>query len=229
VCDESQSQEATDKESVTLEETSPLEPLLSEESLEFQPSTSTKEDGLWDWRAPQPGQGKKPALDSTLTVYLRVSSRHLILASAVFNSMLSSDTFSEGRTLLSEGNLVVKLSDDSEALIVLMYIVHGMTRKVPRNIPLYTLADLANLVNYYKLHEAVELFSDTWVTWSRQELPLESYDPEVVLRWLFISWVFQKGDDFEKMTRILICESDDRLEDNVDDERIPIPASIIRE
>ena len=172
---------------------------------------------------------EEPVLDPTLTVYLRVSSRHLILASAMFNSMLNSDTFSEGRTLRSEGNLVVKLSDDPEALTVLMHIVHGMTRKVPRNVPLHTLADLANLVNYYKLHEAVELFSDTWVTGLRQKLPLESYDPEVLLRWFFISWVFQKGYDFKKMTRILICEGDDRLEDNVDNERIPIPASIMRE
>lgn len=205
------------------------EPLLDGNPPEIQLPTSTKGDNLWDMRAPQPGQGEEPALEYTMTVYLRVSSRHLILASAMFNSMLSSDTFSEGRILLSEGNLVVELSDDPEVLIILMHIVHGMTRKVPRTVPLATLADLANLVEYYKLHEAVELFSDMWVTTLRPKVPLETYDPKVVLRWLFISWVFQKGGDFEKMTRILIYESDDGLKDDVDNMRIPIPASIIRE
>ena len=221
MCDEVQGQEATDKESVTVVEVSPL---LDEKSLEFQPQTWTKEDGLLDWTAPRQ---EEPARDYTMTVYLRVSSRHLILASAMFKAMLSSDTFPEGRTLRSEGSLVIKLSDDLDALIILMYTVHGITRKVPRNIPLYFLADLAHLVNYYNLHEAVELFSDTWVAWTRQNLTLNSYDPEVVLRWLFISWVFQKGDDFEKMTRILIRESDDGLEDDIKDEQVPIPASII--
>jgi hypothetical protein len=61
-----------------------------------------------------------------------------------------------------------------------MYIVHDMLRKVPHNISLHTRADLAHLVNYYNLRKAVEPFSDTWVTWTKQKLPLESYDPDVV-------------------------------------------------
>jgi hypothetical protein len=143
-------------------------------------------------------------LESTQTVYLRVSFRNLILASAMFNSMLLSDTFPEGRDLRSKGSLVIKLSDDAEALIILMYIVHGMTRKVRRNIPLFTLAKLAELVNYYQLHEVVEIFSDSWVANLERTLSLKSYDPELVPPWLFISWVFRKGDQFEKMTQILI-------------------------
>lgn len=58
---------------------------------------------------------------------------------------------------------------------------------------------------------------------------METSDPELVLRWLFISWVFQEEEDFEEMTQILICESDDRLEDSIENEGIPIPASIVRE
>jgi hypothetical protein len=164
-----------------------------------------------DLGTPQLGQGENPVLESTQTVYLRVSSRHLILASAMFNSMLLSDAFPEGRDLRSKGSLVIKLSDDAEAFIILMYIVHRMTRKVPRNIPLFTLAKLAELVNYYQLHEVVEIFSDSWVANLERTLSLKSYDPELVSPWLFISWVFRKGDEFEKMTQILICGSSDKL------------------
>lgn len=85
----------------------------------------------------------------TQTVYLRVSSKHLILASAMFRKMLGSDQFFEGRTLHSNGNLVIPLSDDSEALIILMYIVHGMTNLVPRKVTLDTLTKLAILIDYY--------------------------------------------------------------------------------
>lgn len=35
-------------------------------------------------------------------------------------------------------------------------------------------------------------------------------------------------DDFEKTTRILICDGDDGLESDIDYEGIDIPASIIR-
>jgi hypothetical protein len=113
-------------------------------------------------------------------MYLQVSSRHLILASAMFNSMLLSDAFPEGRDLRSKASLVMKLSDDAEVLIILTYIVHGMTRKVPRNIPLFTLAKLAELVSYYHLHEVVEIFSDSWVANLERTLFLKSYDPELV-------------------------------------------------
>jgi hypothetical protein len=200
------------------------------ESVESQPLVRTKGleiPGGRATRALQPTEGEEPACEIPETVYLRVSSTHLVLASAMFKTMLTSDAFPEGRTLRSEGTLVVKLSDDLDALIILMNIVHGKTRKVPRHVPLHTLADLAHLVNYYQLHEAVELFSDTWITSLKQETQIESYDPELVLPWLFISWVFQKGSDFQKMTRILIWESDDTLGDEI--EGVPIPASITSE
>jgi hypothetical protein len=180
-----------------------------------------------DQIAHQPNPVKDPQHDKAPAVYLRVSSKHLILASTYFRTMLGPTEYPEGRTLHSEGNVLIPLpDDDSRALAILMYIVHGMTRKVPRHVTLRTLTTLAGLVNYYQLHEAVELFSDTWIANLEEGLPGSNLN--VVLQWLFISWVFQKGDKFKKMSRILERESDDRLEDGVD-ESIPIPASIISE
>lgn len=145
----------------------------------------------------------------------------------MFNTMLSLDKFPEGRNLHSEGNLVIPLSDDSKALIILMYIVHGTTRKVPRVVPLDTLTKLASSVDYYQLHEAVEIFSETWTRNLKQKAFPASYDPTVI-PWLFVSWVFQQRDEFKEITRILENESDDRLQDNLDKSFL-IPASIVRE
>ena len=143
----------------------------------------------------------------------------------MFKAMLGSNTFAEGNTLRSQGNLTMQLPDDPEALIILMYIVHGITRKVPRNVPLNTLTELAKLVDYYCLHEAVELFSDTWVANLKEKAFPKSYNPEVV-SWLFISWVFHKGDAFERMTQAMICECDDKSLNDIEHENIPIPPSI---
>ncbi|KAL5346669.1 hypothetical protein ACLOAV_008376 [Pseudogymnoascus australis] len=172
-------------------------------------------------RVPQ-SEGGEPL---TQKVYLRVSSKHLILASAMFRNMLSSDKFSEGQGLHSKGSLIIRLPDDSEALITLMYIVHGMTKAVPRKVTLDTLTKLAILVNYYQMHEAVGFVSDMWIADLKQESFPESFDPEV-LPWLFISWVFSMRHEYAQLTRILEYESDDRLEDNIDN-NLFIPASII--
>ena len=163
----------------------------------------------------------------TQTVYLRVSSKHLILASAMFRKMLDSDQFSEGRTLHSNGNLIIPLPDDSEALIILMYIVHGMTNLVPRKVTLDTLTKLAILIDYYQLHVAVGLVSGTWIADQKQRSFPKSYVPEVI-PWLYISWVFLMEDEFTQLTRILQYESDDRLEDIIGKDLL-IPAPIVGE
>lgn len=170
----------------------------------------------------QLGLEDQVALDGTPSVYLRVSARHLVLASSIFKAMLEPDKFKEGNLLRSQGNLIVNLPDDPEALITLMHVIHGATRKVPRSITLDTLASLATLVDYYKLHEAVELFSDTWVKNLNEKAFPKNYNSDVV-PWLFISWVFQIEDAFMKITQILICEGDDTAMDAIEHENIPIP------
>jgi hypothetical protein len=158
-------------------------------------------------------------------VQMRVSSKHLILASATFGAYLGSDKFAEGRTLQTKGNVVVRLYDeDPDAMTILLHIIHGQTRKVPRQVSLEMLSKLAFVVNHRQMHEAVELFSDSWIeNLKRDSLP-GRYTPEV-LSWLFIFWVFRKEDDFRNMSQILERESDHSLEDKAD--AGPVPASII--
>lgn len=117
-------------------------------------------------------------------------------------------------------------------MIILLNIIHGLSSKVPRRVNLNTLSKLAVTVNHRHMHEAVELWSDTWIeNLKRDEGLAESYTPEILLSWLFIFWVFRKDEDFRNMSQILERESDDSLEHEVETVNVGpyIPASIISE
>jgi hypothetical protein len=165
------------------------------------------------------------SVDILTDVHMRVSSKHLILASPTFRSMLGPN-FEEGQRLRIEGSTDIALGDDDpDAFEILLNIVHGLTRRVPRSVSLDMLTKLAVLVNYYQMHEAVELFSDTWIdTLVKEGLP-QSYGPEAVC-WLLITWVFHKPLEFRSVSRVIELGCDENLEDDFD-EGLPIPPPII--
>lgn len=163
--------------------------------------------------------------DILTDVHMRVSSKHLILASPTFRSMLGPN-FEEGQRLRIEGSTDIALGDDDpDAFEILLNIIHGLTRRVPRNVSLDMLTKLAVLVNYYQMHEVVELFSDTWInTLVREGLP-QSYSTEAI-KWLLIAWVFHKPMEFQAVSRVIELGCDETLEDDLD-EGMPIPPHII--
>jgi len=158
-------------------------------------------------------------------VHMRVSSKHIILASSTFRSMLGPG-FEEGQRLRTEGSTDIALGDDDpDAFEILLNIIHGLTRKVPRSVSLEMLTKLAVLVNYYQMHEAVELFSDTWIDSLVKEGLPQSHSSETG-RWLLIAWVFDKPLEFRAMSRVIEFGCDETLEDDFD-ESWPVPAPII--
>ncbi|KAK1991092.1 hypothetical protein LX36DRAFT_694949 [Colletotrichum falcatum] len=82
-----------------------------------------------------------------------VSSRHLALASTKFEA-----EFKEW---------------DPEALLILMRVIHGQTRSVPRQIDLEILAKIAVLVDYYDSLEVVEVFASIWIGVLKNKLPTQ--------------------------------------------------------
>ncbi|KAH7350753.1 hypothetical protein BKA65DRAFT_593644 [Rhexocercosporidium sp. MPI-PUGE-AT-0058] len=180
------------------------------------------------------------------TIHMRASSRHLMLASPTFLSMLSPG-YKEGGILQAQGSVVIPLPDDDpDALIILLNIIHGKTRLVPREVDLQTLAELATLVDYYHMQETVELWSDLWIEKVDLEVGLHSqlhadgYEYEFsqadTLKRLFISWVFQKAAAFKKLSRDIeymgteeLCWEDrsDYEVDLEDLEKLPIPLPIL--
>jgi len=154
-------------------------------------------------------------------IRLRVSSRHLSLASSHFGRMFQDDWL-EGKTLRSTGSVEVSFqADDPAAMFILMNIIHGRTRSVPRLVDLKNLPQLAVLVDYYQSHEAVEIFSDMWVNGLKEELP-RAYT-ENLIRWICVSWVFRKRDEFRQVTSI----AHRQLNGVIDSCGLPIPESIV--
>jgi hypothetical protein len=161
---------------------------------------------------------KKPDIE----VHMLVSSKHLMLASPVFKAMLKRDTFKEGRTLSSNGRVEVPLPDDNvAAFIIILDIIHGRNRRVPRQVSLEVMTNLSILVDKYQMLEAVEVFSDAWIEDLKVNLP-EQFDDNMG-QWLAISWVFGKRVEFKTMTQYIEQQSDVSKIGNYFDPDLPIP------
>jgi hypothetical protein len=152
--------------------------------------------------------------------------------------------FREANLLHMDGSVVIPLPDDDpDAMIILMNIVHGKTRKVPRQIDLDLLVELANLVDYYQMLEVVEPWSDFWV--QRQKhlksdwawALIHPYVHRYALERLWISWVFQRPVEFKTTSWRIQRQGQDDQEWPVDSnvpaeleqeaEKLPIPQSIL--
>jgi len=131
-------------------------------------------------------------------VKIRVSSRHLILASPYFRNMLERE-WKEGKTLQTDKYVEVEVEDvDADALVTVMHIIHGKSRSVPKTVDLEMLAKVAVIVDLYECAEAVEVLTDIWLAHLSRALPSE-YSRDTVL-WICISWVFRQRNEFLSAT-----------------------------
>jgi len=151
-------------------------------------------------------------------VEFRVSSRHMSLASPVFRAMLESK-FKESQ-LNEQGLYEVQASEwDAEAFVILLDIIHGHHRDVPKRISVEILSNIAIIVDYYGCHEIMEFVLTAWLTYLGEPEEFVKEDP---LRWLFISWVFRQEALFTVATKMLLLY--DNGEYVVD---LPIPQPIL--
>ncbi|KAK1636321.1 hypothetical protein BDP81DRAFT_489675 [Colletotrichum phormii] len=175
------------------------------------PSDSTGHDSLpiEDTAEPLPAaapdnEPSQESYEEPVVKYL-VSSKHLALASRYFSTKLSGPWI-EASFKHADGCFHMDATDwDPEVLLILMQVIHGKMRSVPRQIDLGTLAKMAVLVDYYDCHEVIELYSFIWIEPLRKNLPVD-YCRELVL-WLFISHVFQQNDTFQQMTQLAVMKT----------------------
>ena len=155
--------------------------------------------------------------DRSQQVRVRVSSKHLALASPVFRSMLQ-PKFQEGHELRLIGRTELPLpDDDSAALLVLLNVIHGRLREVPRKIDLRMLTEISILVDKYELLQATEILLDYWLPSLKATIPQVFNDD--LLPWMCISWVFQIPDIWRQVTRTAERES----KCFITEDRLPIP------
>ncbi|GFF26958.1 hypothetical protein IFM61606_09856 [Aspergillus udagawae] len=126
---------------------------------------------------------------------IRASSKHLTLASPQFTRTLHSG-FQESHDLHQRGHLDLEIDNwDPAAFLILMLILHGRTRPVPRKLTFSRLVDFAVLIDYYECYEAVEVFTDMWIR-ALEKTATASKSLAQVEEWLFVSWVFQHRQIF---------------------------------
>jgi hypothetical protein len=186
---------------------------------------ATSTDNESESTSAEPAETSNPkeiGLPEPRCIEMRVSSRHLMLASSYFNRMLNGD-WKESNTFQSDGCLRIEISDwDIGALQILMDIIHGRARKVPQALSLEMLAKIAVLVDFYECFEVVVIWTKVWIE------RLELYVPKVYSRdlvlWLCISWVFQHAKLFNTALRVAMMQSTGPLQTM----KLPIPERIIR-
>lgn len=156
------------------------------------------------------------------TVTYRLSSSHLALASLYFKRMFSGDW--KERQGLADGKTLEITAEDwnPEAFLILMNVIHGRSREVPRTVSFDSLLRIATLVDYYDCLEAVEIMFEIWIREFGAEARKSFYTKDT-LAWIWIAYVFQQATLFFEQTRIVLFESKDPL----GLEEHPIPQALI--
>jgi hypothetical protein len=157
---------------------------------------------------------------SRRTISFLVSSPHLRLVSPVFRVLLQQHAHGGGpqRTTIPIHN------DDPRALLILLYIFHHRTRKVPDSISLDSLAKIATLVDKYNCAEAVEPFSRVWIDKLKCNRP-DAFSG-TLLQWLYIAWALKEPQEFKHAIRIAQREScDNDIAEKA--KELPIPDSVL--
>lgn len=138
-------------------------------------------------------------------VEMLVSAKHLMLASPVFKAMFKHN-FVEGETLRSTGKVEVALpDDDTTAMEIVLNIIHGRVRQVPKEVTLDIATALSILVDKYQMLEVVELHVELWMARLKPSMP-KSYSAELY-KWMSVAWVFKVPDVFKNMSWIAARET----------------------
>ncbi|KAM7195896.1 hypothetical protein V8F20_007261 [Naviculisporaceae sp. PSN 640] len=165
-----------------------------------------------------------PATTPGIMTFL-LSSRHLALASPVLKAMFS-DKWTEG---VKVDNLYHFTAEgwNTEALAVVMNVIHGRWSLVPTTVGLELLAGIAVIVDYYDIREPLQLISSLWMKgFTASSIP--TVICRELLLWILISWVFKEQclELFQQAVRVAILRS--KYELKIPDD-IPIPSTIFAE
>ncbi|EED18699.1 hypothetical protein TSTA_124260 [Talaromyces stipitatus ATCC 10500] len=150
---------------------------------------------------------------------IRVSAKHLTLASPVFKSMLVGG-WKESNTFLNKGSTELAVHGwDPEAFLIFLRILHCRNKEVPRKVSLELFAKIAVLADYYGCRDAMEFFTSVWY----DETPGDLIWNRDLMLWLCIAWVFKRSEAFRSATQVSILNSTTRISSL----GLPLPAKLI--
>lgn len=130
----------------------------------------------------------------------RVSSRHLTLAIPYFKGMLK-DCWSAGHTLVTEGSVQIPVNDcEPDILLIVLNLIHGHLRRVPRKVSLQQLTDIAIATDFFQCHEIMEVFAGIWIEALRSLVPTSF--SEDLKKWIMIASVLKCFDILKQTTQV---------------------------
>lgn len=135
----------------------------------------------------------------------KVSSKHMALASPRFKKMLVGPYKEATLPCPDSCRQVIIEEFDSEALKIVLNIIHGKNSKVPRSLSLEMVAKVSEWVDDLECYEQVEVFGDIWIHQLEKPLPEES-GRDLIL-WILISFVFRQSGLFKSATRTAILHN----------------------
>ncbi|PNP79993.1 hypothetical protein FNYG_06690 [Fusarium nygamai] len=154
-----------------------------------------------------PGEDDQNKTAEEVEVHMRVSSHHLQFASLTFRAMLQGPWIEAApssqsiRPISTEGW-------DAFALAIVLDCIHGRHFEIPTEITPGLLTRISTIVDYYQCREAVQVHYRTWADDIVCGLAdLESLEDQMIIMWLFVSWVFHDEIRFGKMAGIFLHSS----------------------
>ena len=136
-------------------------------------------------------------------IRMTVSAAHLSLKSRVFRAMLENRGLSEGEALHSQGHVEISLPDDSfNSFLIIMNIIHGHRKEVPRKLELSELEGVACLCDKYEWGEVMMADAERWMRFLRHP---KSVTGELY-SFIWISVVFELQRELRNFMRIAIFE-----------------------
>ncbi|OBS26310.1 hypothetical protein FPOA_00251 [Fusarium poae] len=140
-------------------------------------------------------------------VRMRVSSRHLILASRTFQSMLEGP-WSEGTSSPQSLRQIDASEWDAMAFAIVLDIIHGRHLEIPVNMSLGLVARVSTVVDYYQCHEALHVYRQSWLSENKEvKAPMDRLCSAALLC-LYAGWVFSDKTTISNMARLTLLHSE---------------------
>ncbi|KAK4453508.1 hypothetical protein QBC34DRAFT_376408 [Podospora aff. communis PSN243] len=134
----------------------------------------------------------------------QVSSQHLINASPFFKAALTGG-WAESSTVNGSGHREIAAQDwDVKAFRIVMDIVHGRTKLLPRAVSVELLCKIAVVVDYYQLRDAAHFFLRSWaglLDYYKDVATSRNGVRRNLVMWIFIAHMVENRQLFKQVTR----------------------------
>ena len=153
---------------------------------------------------------------------MRVSSKHITLASGYFQRMLQGQ-WKEGEQLRSRGYAEIPIEEnwDVDTFIILLNIIHCRSKAVPKSVNLETLVGLTVLADFYDCVDAMHFYAGAWIR-SCITIKPTTYSDDLV-KWMFVCLAFDSQEHLEPLIRIYLRQGSAPI----DAQGLPIADSVI--